>query len=341
MPVTPRDLRTLPKVELHVHLGGTIAAGTAADLARRHGLDPHEVLVLDPDADEPSYPARFDDFDHFVEAYLATSGVVREPGDLGTVAAAFAQQRTVEHARWTEVTFTALTHVDNGLDPDAVWDHVTEGLTSTSARIGLIVDTIRNLGPEAGERTARLAERGLARGAPIVALGLTGFERSHAATEFSMLADAAGDLGIGLSVHAGETGGPERIEQALELGAQRIGHGISVLEDAELTRRLAEQGVVFEVCPSSNVTLNLVEDLDAHPLPAMLDAGLAVTVNSDDPPFFATTLTEELAHAVRLADLDRTGLADLQRTAVRGAFLDESAKARLLDELDAWERGVG
>jgi aminodeoxyfutalosine deaminase len=132
-------------------------------------------------------------------------------------------------------------------------------------------------------------------------------------------------------VHAGETGTPDNVRAALDdLGADRIGHGIAAVRDPDLVARLVREQVPLEVCPSSNVTLSIVEDLDAHPIRELWEAGVEVTVNSDDPPFFATTLTDELAHARRLLALDRRGLAELQRRAARAAFAPEHRRADLV-----------
>jgi adenosine deaminase len=134
-------------------------------------------------------------------------------------------------------------------------------------------------------------------------------------------------------------GGPDVIADSLDiLRADRIGHGIAVLADPDLLARVAEEGVVLEVCPSSNVTLGLVPSLEEHPIRAMRDAGVAVTVNSDDPPFFATTLTDELAHAVRLLELDELRLAGLQRRAIDASFAPDALRSEIHAALDAWLR---
>lgn len=329
------DLAGLPKIELHVHLEGSIHARTAVELAERHGEDPQAVLVLEDGA----YPRRFRDFLHFVETYLATSRQLRDPADLRTAAADFARHQAEQHVRYTEATFTAATHVRNGMEPTAMWEAVREGLASVPAtEVRLIVDAVRDLGREHAEQTVSLVEDALADGAPIVGLGLAGVEGSTPEHELTVLRDAADRLGLGLAVHAGETGTPDDVRRAVEvLGADRIGHGIAVVHDAALVGQLVRDGVPLEVCPSSNVSLGIVEDLDAHPFARMWEAGLAVTVNSDDPPFFSTTLTDELGHAVRLAGLGRADLAELQRRAARAAFVPDERRAVLLAEIDAWE----
>jgi aminodeoxyfutalosine deaminase len=338
---TDHDLAALPKVELHVHLEGSIAAETAAELAQRHGEDPAAVLEIertggDGGDDGWRYPPRFRDFLHFVETFLATTRQVRTPDDLATVAAAFARDQAAQGVRYTETTFTALTVVDNGMDPAAMWAALREGFAAApETEIALIIDSVRDLGVEASRRTVELVA---AADAPIVGLGLTGVEGSFPEGDFRHLREAADELGIGLAVHAGETGTPDNVRAALDdLGADRIGHGIAAVQDPALIERLVRERVPLEVCPSSNVTLSIVEDLETHPIRELWDAGVLVTVNSDDPPFFTTTLTGELAHVRRLLGLSRVDLAELQRRAAESSFAPAARQAALVAEVEAWE----
>jgi aminodeoxyfutalosine deaminase len=337
-------IATLPKVELHVHLEGTISASTAARLARARGDDPSAVLVLADDraatTDELRYPSPFRDFLHFVDTFLASSAQVRTPADLATVAAAFVTGQAEQRVRWSEATFTAVTMERRGWDPSAMWAALAEGFaTEPRTSVGLILDTPRDLGADAAARTIALTRSALDAGLPVVALGLTGVEGSVPAGAFTLLRDAADEFGIGLVVHAGEMGGPEDVADALDvLRADRIGHGIASVHDAALLSRIAEEGVVLEVCPSSNVTLGIVPSLEAHPIRRLRDAGVAFTVNSDDPPFFATSLTEELAHAVRLLALDEVRLAALQRRAIDASYAPDALRAEVHAAVDDWLR---
>jgi len=334
MPALP-DLETLPKVELHVHLEGTVSAATARALAVGHGADPDAVLVLDGD----DYPHPFRDFAHFLEAFLATAAQVRTPDDLRTVAAAFAAGQAAQRVRWTEATFTAAMMESRGWEPAAMWAALDEGLTAApGARVGLILDTPRDMGPDMGRRTAELAADALGAGLPVVALGLTGIEGSVHEREFAFLRGAADDLGLLLVAHAGETGGPERVTAVLdELAVDRVAHGVASVRDPEVLARVVAERVVLEVCPSSNVTLGVVPDLASHPIRILADAGAAVVVGSDDPPFFATDLTTELAHVGRLLDLDVAGQAALQRRALVASAAPDDVRTAVTSELDAWE----
>jgi adenosine deaminase len=333
-PPTTARLLELPKVELHVHLEGTISAETAIGLARGHGQDPAQALVLE----DGSYPSPFRDFLHFVDTFLATSAQVRTPADLTTVTTAFVASQAAQHVRWSETTFTAITMAERGWQPTAMWDALADGLASDpEVGVGLILDTPRDLGPEVSRRSVELARSAVDAGLPVVALGLTGVEGSVHEREFLHLREAADELGIGLVVHAGETGTAANVAAAIDvLRADRIGHGIATVEDPALLERIAAEGTVLEVCPSSNVTLGLVPSLDEHPIRTLRDAGVAITVSSDDPPFFATTLTDELAHAVRLLELDELRLAALQRRAIDASFAPAALRGEVHAALDAW-----
>jgi aminodeoxyfutalosine deaminase len=330
-PVSLERLATLPKVELHLHLEGTVSPAQAVALARRHGRDPAVALGLD----DGRYPRRYRDFDHFLQTFLAVSALVRTPEDLHDVAAALAEDRRRQGVAYTEVTFTAATHVRAGMDPSAMWEALRTGLaTVPDVRIGLIVDVVRDDGVTGVEQTVALVEEA---DAPIVGLGLSGTEGVAPERTFTLLRTAADRLGLGLTVHAGETGPAEQVRAAVqELDADRIGHGIAAASDPALLAELAAAGVTLEVCPSSNLALGLVDSLAAHPLPRLRDAGVAVVISSDDPPFFHTTLVDELHRAVGLLAGDEDVLADLQVAAARAAFAPAAVRAELEARVEAW-----
>lgn len=332
--VTRDQLESMPKIELHVHLEGSIRAETAIALARRHGQDPAAALLLE----DGRYARRFRDFQHFVDTYVATTRQMREPEDLRTVASDFAREQERQQVRYSEATFTATTLLDNGMPEDELWDALREGFAAVpGTQVRLIIDVPRDQGiAQAARAVAAVQQAG---DGLVAGLGLSGIEGSVPEADFGLLREAADELEIGLAVHAGETGTPDNVRAALDdLGADRIGHGIAVVHDPQLLARVVTEGVPLEICPSSNVTLGLVDDIAVHPFPQLWEAGAAVTVNSDDPPFFSTTLTDELEHATRLAGLTVSNLVELQRRAARAAFIPPARTQQLLDELDAWER---
>ncbi len=332
-PGEPDDLSDLPKVELHVHLGGTINETTASDLARRHGLEPSEVLRLE----EGRYPGTYRDFPHFLDAFLASNSLVQTPDDLYLVAHQFARRQAGERIVWSEVLFTAMNYVRNGLEPKAMWDALKAGLNEGAGddvRIGVVVDAIRDFGREEAEATIRLVESAEA---PIVGLCLTGIEGTVPTSEFSVLTDARNAMGLGLQVHAGETGPPSSVTEALDiLQADRIGHGVAADRDPNLLARLVREQVPLDVCPTSNVAiLPEYPSFDDHPVARFWGAGVNFTVSSDDPPFFATTLTDELHLVARLARLSREDLLELQRRAVSNSFASSDTKDWCFRQIDA------
>ena len=226
------------------------------------------------------------------------------------------------------------------MDPGAMWAALRRGLTAggPSTRVALVIDAIRDLGRAETEATLRLVETA---DAPIVGLGLTGVEDTVPVKEFVGYREAARRLGLGFEVHAGEMGPPESVVASLDvLDPDRIGHGVAAIHDPDLFARLVRDQVVLDVCPSSNVSVGLFPSLESHPVAAFWRAGMNMTISSDDPPFFATTLTDELRHVVRLAGLTRDDLATLQRRAARHAFATRALKAELLGEIDAWAAGA-
>ena len=327
-----RDIVSIPKVELHVHLNGAISEATAGALARRHGADPARDLLLV----DGRYPGRYSEFREFLAVFLAANAFVRTPEDLELVAAEFARQQAAHNIVYSETLFTAMLTVRNGMDPTAMWAALRRGLAAAGpgTHIGVIVDSNRDFGRAEADATLQLVEGA---DAPIVGLALTGIEGTVPVEEFLQFRADARRLGLGFEVHAGEMGPPSSIVESLDvLDADRIGHGVAAIRDPELLERLVRDQVVLDLCPTSNVVVGLFPSLEAHPVAAFWKAGVNFTISSDDPPFMRTTLTDELRHVVRLAGLTRDDLAELQRRAARAAFAPAATKAELLATIDAW-----
>lgn len=333
---TDHDIATVPKVELHVHLQGSVAEATAAALARRHGRDPDEALILV----DGRYPAHYPDFGAFLDAYLAANEFVRTPDDLELVASEFVQAQAAQNVVYSEVMFTAMICARNGMDPPAMWGAIKRGFAAAGegTRIALVVDTIRDFGRAEADATLRMVENA---DAPIVGLGLTGVEGSVPVEEFLPFREEGRRMGLGLEVHAGEMGPPQSIVESIDvLEADRIGHGVAAIRDPALLDRLVRDQVVLDVCPTSNVMTGLFPSLEAHPVAAFWRAGVNMTISSDDPPFFRTSLTDELRHLVRLAGLSRADLGELQRRTARATFASDEVKAGIIARIDAWEAGA-
>ncbi len=329
---TERDIVTVPKVELHVHLNGSITEQTASELARRHGADPATALELV----DGRYVGHWPDFGGFLNSYLLANSFVRTPEDLELVAAAFARGQAAQHVIYSETIFTALIQVRAGLEPEAMWAALRRGFATVGpeTRLALVVDAIRDNGRAEAEATIALVE---AADAPVVGLCLTGVEGTEPVERFHVLREAADRLGMGFEVHAGEMGPPESITEALDvLEADRIGHGVAAIHDPRLLDRLIRDQVPLDVCPSSNVSIGLFSSWETHPVTTYWERGVNMTISSDDPPFFGTTLTDELRQLVRVAGLSRDDLGELQRRAARNSFASPEVKAALIAEIDAW-----
>ena len=330
---TEHDVVTIPKVELHVHLNGSITESTAAALARRNGADPEQSLVLEGGR----YPGTYPDFGGFLAAYLAANAFVRTPEDLELVAADFARGQAAQNVVYSEAIFTAMIFVRNGMDTAAMWSALGRGLAAAGpeTRVGLVVDAIRDLGRAEADATVEAIDGA---DAPIVGLGLTGVEGTMPVEDFLPFRDEARRRGLGFEVHAGEMGPPSSIVESLDvLRADRIGHGVAAIRDEPLLDRYVREGIVVDVCPSSNVSIGLFPSLETHPFAEFWRRGVTFTVSSDDPPFFRTTLTDELRHVVRIARLSRADLAELQRRAARAAFQPQAVRDELIARIDAWE----
>jgi aminodeoxyfutalosine deaminase len=327
------DIASVPKVELHVHYGGSVDEATASVLARRHGLDPDAVLPLQ----DGRYPATYADFAAFLRALIAINGLIRTSDDVEFAAAAFARGQAAQNVMYSEIIVTAMSHVREGIPPRELWSALRRGFASVgpTTRIGIVVDAIRDFGPPELEATFRLIEDA---DAPIVGVGLTGAEDTWPTADFAFIRRQADELGLGVEVHAGEMGPPASVTASLDvLGADRIGHGVASARDPGLLDRLVRDQVPLDVCPTSNVRIGLYPSLEAHPFVQFWRDGVNMTISSDDPPLMHVTLTEELANVVRLAQLSRSDLAELQRRAARAAFLPDHERAALVARIDAWE----
>ncbi len=325
------DIMSIPKVELHVHFGGNFSEAIALELARRHDLDPAVVLPLE----NGRYPAKYRDFPDFLEALIKLDGLVRTPEDVETVAAAFARGQAAQGVLYSELIVTALSHVRVGIAPSDLWAALRAGFAGApETRVAIVDDAIRDDGPGDLQEVFRLIE---AADAPIVGVCLTGIEETWPVADFAFIRTEADRLGLGVEVHAGEMGPPDSIATSIDvLGADRIGHGVAAIYDPALLARIVRDQIPLDVCPTSNVQIGLFPTLDDHPLARFWQAGVRMTINSDDPHLMGTSLTEELRHAVRLANLGAADLAELQRRAARAAFLPDSERHGLEAQLDAW-----
>lgn len=306
-----------------------------AELAARHeGRSP---VPADPDALADYFAFR--DFAHFIEVYLSVVDLVRDPDDVWLLTHEVARELARQQVRYAELTVTPYSHVRRGIPAPAFCEAIEDARRRAEADFGIALRWCFDIPGEAGlpaaEETLRISLDERPDG--LVAFGLGGPEIGVPRPQFKPYFDQARAAGLRSVPHAGETTGPETIWDALrELGAERIGHGISAAQDPELLAHLAERRIPLEVCPTSNVRTRAVARIEEHPLRRLVDAGVRVTVNSDDPPMFGTTLNDEYAVAARLLDAGPEQLAALAREAVSASFLDPAGQARIIAEIDAY-----
>ncbi|MBK5216420.1 MAG: adenosine deaminase [Propionibacteriales bacterium] len=329
----------LPKAELHVHHVGSASPRIVSELAARH-----PEAGVPSDLGELTKYFTFRDFGHFIEVYLSVVDLIREPEDVRILTYEVAGEMAAQNIRYAELTVTPYTSVVRGIAAEAFVEAIEDArvaaLRDHGIELGWIFDIPGELGLEGAEGTAAVAlEHGPS---SLIGFGLGGPEIGVPRPQFKPYFDRARAAGLRSVPHAGETTGPQTIWDAINyLGAERIGHGTSAPQDPELLTYLVEHGIVLEVCPTSNLATGVVASLDDHPICDMVAAGVHVTVNSDDPPMFATSLNAEYEVAARLLDLDETGVADLSKAAVDASFMDAPAKTALLAEIDAYTASFG
>ena len=326
---------SLPKAELHVHHVGSASVRTVAELAARH--EGSTVVPSDPDKLAEYYD--FTDFAHFIDVYLSVVDLLRTAEDIWTLTHDVAHDLAAQNVRYAELTLTPYTSIRAGLAAEAYCEAVEDARRVAESELDLTLRWCFDIPGEFGivGAEATIATALKQQPAGLVSFGLGGPEAGVPRSKFAPYFAQAHAAGLHSVPHAGESTGPESIWDALRhLGAERIGHGIAAAQDPELLKYLAATGTVLEVCPTSNVRTRSVSSLAQHPLPALIDAGVQVTINSDDPPMFDTTLTQEYEVARDLLGLDDAGVVELARAAVRASFAEEPVKAAILAEIDAY-----
>jgi aminodeoxyfutalosine deaminase len=327
-------IQGLPKAELHVHHVGSASPTAVAELAARYP----GVVPADPTALAEFFA--FTDFAHFIEVYLAVVDLIRTPEDIRDLTYEIAREMAEgQSLRYAELTCTPYTSVVRGIPIEAYSEAIEDARSAAQRDFGLRLQWIYDIPGESGlpaaDATLDYVLHHPTDG--LVAFGLGGPEVGVPRPQFQPHFDAARAAGLHSVPHAGETTGPQTVWDAVRLlGAERIGHGTSAAQDPELLAHLAQAGIPLEVCPSSNIATRAVATLGEHPIVAFRDAGVIVTVNSDDPPMFGTSLNQEYAIAAELLGLDKAGLGDLAKTAVRCSFADDAYKSDLCAEIDAY-----
>ncbi|MDO9380089.1 MAG: adenosine deaminase [Nocardioidaceae bacterium] len=325
----------LPKAELHLHLVGAASVPTVLELARRH---PGGGVPTDEAALRAFY--EFTDFAHFIEVYIAVNSLVRGPEDVEALVVGAARDLAAQNVRYAELTVTPDSHVTTmGMPGEAVAEALTSGRLTARAEHGVelawVFDIPGELGLPSGERTIDWVEQHAPEGS--VGFGLGGPEAGVGRPQFADVFARARAIGLHSVPHAGETTGPETIWDAVrDLGAERIGHGIAAAHDPALLAHLAEHRIALEVCPTSNLRTRAVESIEDHPFATLRDAGVVVTLGSDDPGMFDTTLQREYEIAHDVFGLDREALVDLAEASVDASFAPDDVRWALSAEIDAY-----
>jgi aminodeoxyfutalosine deaminase len=314
---------------LHVHLEGSLAPPTLLALATKHRLD---GMPTSPDALADWYAFR--DFPHFIEIFGEAVRALRDEEDFALLALETGRTLAAQNVRYAEISFTPYLHLARGVPADVIFTGIERGRLQAERDHAILIRWIADFpghhGVPAAEITLDAVER--AEVDSVIAFNVGGIEVER--NQFRGVFARARAAGLRSVPHAGETGGPDAVWSAIRsLRADRIGHGIGAMADPELVTYLRDTQLPLDVCVTSNLRTRVVATLQEHPLPRMMEAGLLVTLNSDDPPMFGTDLLAEYRAAHRLG-LDADGLAQLARNSINASFLNTASKAAVVTEID-------
>jgi adenosine deaminase len=317
----------IPKAELHVHLEGTMTQDLIERIADRNRLEaPEDVFT-------------YTDFLHFLAQYDRAAAVIRTAEDYRDITYEYLTACANEGAVYVELIASPDHARSVGLSDEEHWAGITQGIEDAKEDHGIegwvLASVVRNFGVPAAERV--VAELVANPHPYVVGFNMAGDEANYPAADYAHVFKAAHeDAGLGCSVHAGEHAGPESVRAALQLpGVTRISHGVRAIEDPALVGELAERGVVLEVCPTSNVVLKVYEDYEHHPFNQLRAAGVPVTLGSDDPPYFHTSIGKEYDIAAERFGLTSDDLLALTQTAVYAGFAPDLVRQSVLKRIEA------
>ena len=332
-PRTPTTLDALPKAELHLHLEGSIRPETAVELAARH-----DVSLT---SEEVSRRYKYSNFAGFIETFKWVTSFLRDPDDYRLITQRLAEELIRQNVVYAEITISVGVMLRRMQNVEANFEAIRETAQSVpfrKLRSAWIFDAARQFGPEACSEAARWASRLSKSG--VVAFGMGGDEQAFPAVNFRPAFDYARSEGLRIVCHAGEIGGPDSVREAIEiLGAERIGHGIAVMNDAALAQSLSTRRVTLENCLTSNLCTGALSlqtgkadaELKDHPLPSLMARGVPVTLSTDDPGMFHTDLLTEYSRAASLG-LSSPQMLQLAEQSFTAAFLSPEEKRRYLDD---------
>ncbi|MEO6301480.1 MAG: adenosine deaminase [Paracoccaceae bacterium] len=321
-----------PKVELHLHLEGGAPPAFIKGLAKEKHMDLSGLFNEDG-----SY--KFTDFWHFLKVYEAATTTLKSPEDFYRLTLAVLEESAKSGVVYTEAFLSpdfcgnrdvsAWKEYLHAIEEAAEKAHKTLGITLRG-----IITCIRHFGPDKARQTARCAAE--TKGRFITGFGIAGDEKIGKPKDFTYAFDMAREAGLRLTAHAGEWGGPDSVRDAIkDLKVERIGHGARAIEDMALVEEIAETGITLELCPGSNVALGIFPSFRKHPIGEMYNRGVKVTISTDDPPFFHTTMAREYDMLHEAFDWDDGVFAKIARTSLDAAFCDADTKAQILTKLEA------
>ena len=323
----------LPKAELHLHLEGSLEPELMFELAQRNKID-----IPFKSVEEVRAAYSFSNLQDFLDIYYQGAGVLMVEQDFYDLTMAYLKRVAADACSHVEVFFDPQTHTDRGIDMGVVIGGIARALEDGKSRMGvtskLILCFLRHLDEHAAFATLAAAEPYLDK---IFGVGLDSSEVGHPPSKFVNVFQAARDKGLHLFAHAGEEGPPAYVWEAIDLlGIDRIDHGNRALEDAALVGRIAKDELTLTVCPLSNLSLCVVDDLQQHPLKKMLDLGLKATINSDDPAYFGGYLNTNWHAIAQALDLSKDDLVTLAKNSFTGSYLSAGEKAERVAAVDAW-----
>lgn len=317
----------IPKIELHVHLEGAIPHATLFALIQKYGGDPSV-----PDVSALARRFEYRDFPQFIEAWSWKNQFLREPEDFTLIAAGMARDMAEQNIRYAEAFFSPSLFVHHGLTVQEVARAIRAGLARVPAiEVALIADLVRDYGPDA--EIVTLAKLKEVRELGVIGIGIGGSEHAYPPRPFKGVYEAARSAGFHTTVHAGEAAGATSIWEAIrELKAERIGHGTRAEEDPALVAHLIERRIPLEMCPVSNVRTRVVRSLREHPIRRYFEAGMVVTVNTDDPMMFQTHLADEYRRLETECGWTRAEIRRLILAAIESSWAsDEKKRARVAE----------
>ncbi len=326
----------LPKVELHVHLEGAIPLGVLFDLIQKYGGDPSL-----PDVTALARRFEYKNFAEFIDAWTWKNQFLREYEDFSHIAELTAREMANQNIRYAEMFFSPSIFVRHGLEVQELTHAVRIGLSKVpEIEVSLIADLARDYGPESEMTTLKKLNEVKSDG--VIGIGIGGSEHMFPPEPFRLLFDEARRMGFHVNAHAGETAGPESIWGAIRhLHVERIGHGTRAHEDPELLDYLREHRIPLELCPMSNVRTGVVSDIAEHPIREYFERGLIISVNTDDPMMFDTTLDKEYELLVQVCGFTRQEICKLILLGVESSWLSEDRKTLLASGFEKESSWVG